>query len=275
MTKVDKDADPLPFVAPCIELTLSAPWRWLKMGFKDALRAPLASFSYGAVMSGLIMAVTYMAWQFGSAWIMFSLLCGFVFIAPIACVGTYAISAQLERGMKVSFKRTLRACFKRYLGTELVFALVLLVIFLVWARASSMASIFLPNSADYNFENMVAYLSILALVSLLFLSITFAASVFSLPMIMHRDVDAITAVVTSVNAVMRNKLVMLFWGCLIAAGLLIGMATLGLALVFFLPAVGHAVWHGYLETIDASQFPRHQGGITATARQPGGECQNN
>jgi uncharacterized membrane protein len=85
-------------------------------------------------------------------------------------------------------------------------------------------------------------------------------------MIMHRDVDAITAVVTSVNAVMRNKLVMLFWGWLIAVGLLIGMATLGLALIFFLPAVGHAVWHGYLETIDASQFPRHQSGITSTAR---------
>lgn len=266
MTRVDKEADPLPFVAPCIELTLGAPWRWLKQGFNDALSAPLASFAYGAVMSGLIMAVTYMAWQFGSAWIMFSLLCGFVFIAPIVCVGTYAISAQLERGMAVSFKRTLRACFKRYLGTELVFALVLLVIFLVWARASSMASIFLPSSSEYNFDNMVAYLSILALVSILFLSITFAASVFSLPMIMHREVDAITAVVTSINAVMRNKLVMLFWGLLIAAGMLIGMATLGLALIFFLPTVGHAVWHGYLETIDASQFPRHQGGITATAR---------
>ncbi|MBL4671750.1 MAG: DUF2189 domain-containing protein [Arenicella sp.] len=268
MNTVDKNTDPLPFVAPCIVLPLSAPWRWLKLGFKDASRAPLVSFGSGAVMSGLIMAVTVLAWQYGSVWIMFSLLCGFVFIAPIACVGTYAISAQLERGMKVSFKRTLRACFKQYISTELVFALVLLVIFLVWARASSMASIFLPNSAEHNFDNMVTYLSILALVAVLFLSITFAASVFSLPMIMHRDVDAITAVVTSVNAVMRNKLVMLLWGWLIAAGLFIGMATLGVALVFFLPAVGHAVWHGYLETIDASQFPRHQVGITATARPP-------
>ena len=266
LNTVNNESDPLPFVAPCAQLTLSAPWQWLKLGFKDVFRAPLASVSYGVVMSGLIVAVTAMAWQFGSAWIMFSLLCGFVFIAPIACVGTYAISAQLERGMSVSIKRTLQACFKRYIGTELVFALVLLVIFLLWARASSMASIFLPNSAEHNFDNMVTYLSVLALVALLFLSITFAASVFSLPMIMHRDVDAITAVVTSVNAVMRNKRVMLFWGWLIATGLLLGMATFGLALVLFLPAVGHAVWHGYLETIDVSEFPRHKTGITATAR---------
>ena len=217
-------------------------------------------------MAALIMGVTLMAWQYGSAWIMFSLLCGFVFIAPLACVGTYAISAQLERNMPVSFKRTLRACFKRYLGTELVFALVLLIIFLLWARASSVMSIFMPNTGDYTLTDMSTYLALLAVVSLIFLSITFAASVFSLPMIMHRDVDAIAAVVTSINAVLRNKLVMLIWGAIIAAGLTLGIATGGIALIFFLPTVGHAVWHGYLETIDASEFPRHKFGITATPR---------
>jgi uncharacterized membrane protein len=147
-----------------------------------------------------------------------------------------------------------------------VFTLVLLIIFLLWARASSMISIFLPSTGDYALVDMSVYLGLLSLVSLMFLSFTFATSVFSLPMIMHRDVDAITAVITSINAVMRNKLVMLFWGFLIAMGLLIGAATAGLLLIFFLPAVGHAVWHGYLETIDAREFPRHKSGITATAR---------
>lgn len=262
---VNKD-EPLPFVAPCKILTISAPWRWLKLGFRDTRRAPLISLGFGIAMSGMIMAVTFMAWRFGSAWIMLSLLCGFVFIAPLACVGTYAISAQLERGLTVSFKRTLRACFKRYIGNELVLALILLIVFLVWARASSAVSIFLPSSGDYSLAEMSGYFGFLALVALIFLSITFAASVFSLPMIMHRDVDAITAVVTSINAVLRNKPAMLFWGFLIAAGLIIGVATAGIVLIFFLPAVGHGVWHGYLETIDASAFPRHKVGITAKAR---------
>lgn len=267
MNNNDNKIDQLPFVAPCNILKLDAPWQWLKLGCKDTFRAPLASLSYGLVMTLLIMAVTVMAWQYGSAWIMFSLLCGFVFIAPVACIGTYSISAQLERGLPVSLKRTLRASFKRYLGTALVFALVLLVIFLLWARASSMISIFLPSTGNYPLTEMTAYLSIFALVALLFLSVIFAFSVFSLPMIMHRDVDAITATVTSLNAVMRNKLVMLIWGMLIATGLIFSFSTAGIALVFFLPTVGHAVWHGYLETIDASAFPRHKVGITATARQ--------
>ena len=263
----ENSSTPMPFVAPCRQLSFLAPFRWLRKGLNDARRAPLASLSYGLVMAALVMLFTVLAWRYGSAWIVFSLLCGFVFAAPIACVGTYAISAQLERNLPVSLKRTLKACFKRYLGSELVFALVLLIIFLVWARASSAVSIFMPETGNYSTQEMMGYYGALATLALVFLSLTFAASVFSLPMIMHRDVDAITAVVTSINAVLRNKAVMALWGCLIGVGLVLGIATGGLLLILFLPAVGHAVWHGYLDTIDASEFPRHSGGITSTARE--------
>jgi len=256
----------LPFIAPCRTLAISAPWRWLQLGFSDVYKAPIASLSYGLIMALMVMSLTVLALKLDSAWIMLSLLCGFVFAAPLACIGTYAISAQIERKLSVSFRRTLRACFKRYIGNELVFILVLVVVFLVWARASSMASIFLPSSGDFAFQEMAAYLSILTVLSLFFLSITFAAGVFSLPMIMHRDVDAITAAVTSVNAVLRNKAVMLLWGLMVLLALVFGILTVGIGLIFLLPAIGHAVWHGYLDTIDASQFPRHKVGITAVPR---------
>jgi len=85
-------------------------------------------------------------------------------------------------------------------------------------------------------------------------------------MIMHRRVDAVTAVVTSFNAVLRNKLPMMLWLAMIVAGLLIGAATAFVGLAIVLPVIGHAVWHGYLEAIDASDFPRHDVGITATPR---------
>lgn len=215
-----------------------------------------------------MLAVVYMAWNYGSAWIMFSLLCGFVFAAPIACVSTYAVSALLERDQPVTFARTLRCCLRRNIGTELVFTLVLLVVFLVWARASSMVSIFLPIDAEVGVSQMTGYLAVLALVSALFMGITYCASIFSLPMIMHRDVDVVTAIVTSVNAVLRNKAVMLVWAILIALLILIGFATLGLGLIVILPVIGHAVWHGYIDTIDAQQFPRHRHGITASPKPP-------
>jgi uncharacterized membrane protein len=110
---------------------------------------------------------------------------------------------------------------------------------------------------------MVGYIVVGSLVTALFVAITFSASVFALPMIMHRNVDAITAILTSINTVLHNKLAMLFWVVMIIAGFAIGIATAGIGLIFFLPAVGHGVWHGYLDTIDVQQFPRHDVGITA------------
>ena len=261
----------MPFVAPCRQVPAYAPWFWLSEGFADLRKAPLQSLTYGLFMTVLIMTVTLLVWSYGSAWIMFSMLCGFVFIAPLSCIGIYAISAQLERNEPVSMKRSLRAAFRRYLGTELVFALVLLIIFLVWARAASVASIFLPDTVNPSMPEMAAYIIAGSLVAALFVGITFSASVFALPMIMHRNVDAITAILTSINTVFHNKLAMLFWVGLILLGVLISIATAGLGFIIFLPAVGHAVWHGYLDTIDAQGFPRHDVGITALPRTEGGK----
>jgi uncharacterized membrane protein len=96
--------------------------------------------------------------------------------------------------------------------------------------------------------------------------VTFSASAFSLPMIMHRDVDSITAIVTSINAVLRNKGAMIVWLSLIVLLLLVGVVTAFVGLIVIIPVIGYAAWHGYLETIDADDFPRHEDGITSTPR---------
>ncbi len=82
-------------------------------------------------------------------------------------------------------------------------------------------------------------------------------------MIVHRRVDAVTAAVTSINAVLRNRLAMMVWFGLIVVGVLFGFATFFIGLAIILPVIGHAAWHGYLEAIDASGFPRHESGVTA------------
>ena len=71
---------------------------------------------------------------------------------------------------------------------------------------------------------------------------------------------------TSINAVLRNKLPMMIWLALIMLGVLLGVATAFIGLVVILPVIGHAAWHGYLDTIDASKFPRHEVGVTAEPR---------
>ena len=255
------DRDRLPFVAPCQKLSLWAPFRWIRLGIADLIQAPQQSLIYGLAVAVLIGAVSLIAWFRGSQWIMFGMLGGFVFLAPLTCIGLYAISAQLERGQEPVLTRSLKAAFKRHIGNEAVFALVLLVIFLVWSRAAVIVT-----AVMFPTDELVSFLAFGSGVGAIFAAVTFSASAFSLPMIMHRDVDSITAIVTSVNAVLRNKGAMIVWLAIIVAALLLGVLTAFVGLIVLIPVIGYATWHAYEETIDAREFPRHSEGITATPR---------
>ena len=270
MSKHDSAAggrDTLPFIAPCRKVSLFAPFRWIRLGVADLVQAPQQSMVYGLAVAVLIGAVSLVAWFRGSQWIMFGMLGGFVFLAPLVCVGLYAISAQLERGQEPVLARSLRAAFRRHIGNEAVFALVLLVIFLVWSRAAVIVTaVMYPTDGNPTTPELVSFLVFGSGVGAIFAAVTFSASAFSLPMIMHRDVDSVTAIVTSVNAVLRNKGAMMVWLALIIFGLVLGVVTAFVGLIVIIPVIGYATWHGYEETINASAFPRHHEGITATPR---------
>ena len=246
--------DALPFVAPCRQLPANAPLRWIRKGWMDLRRAPRQSLGYGIAIVLLSWFVTGIGWKLGSYWAALVLLSGFVFIAPVLALGLYSISRQLERGLTPSLAR----CFgeqRTSLGTAMVFALALLVLFLVWARAASMVHVFFPVDAHPDWSKLATFLAIGSAVGSIFALLTFVFSAFSLPMICDRDADAITAIVTSVNAVLRNKRAMAVWVLLIVSLTVIGFATAMVGLVITIPLLGHATWHAYRDTIDASGWP--------------------
>lgn len=252
-------AQPLPFAAPCSRLAARAPLTWIARGWADFRRAPGPSLAYGIAIMVVSWLVTAIGWQLGSYWVALILLSGFVFVAPVLALGLYSISRQLAHGERPSLAR----CFsvqRRRTGTAMVFALVLMVVFLVWARAGSMVHVFFPMRAHPDLAQLATFLAIGSLVGSLFALITFTISAFSLPMICDRDVDAVTAIVSSVNAVLRNKGAMAVWIALIVALTAIGFATAMVGLVFVIPVLGYATWHGYRETIDASAWPAHGAG---------------
>lgn len=80
-------------------------------------------------------------------------------------------------------------------------------------------------------------------------------------MIMDRKTDVVTAVITSINAVLRNKRVLFLWACIIVIIVAIGFATAFIGFIVLMPLVGHATWHAYQETINANAWPK-QGAIT-------------
>ena len=249
----------LPVMAPCRDVAPGAALRWLAKGWDDFKRAPALSLGYGVAIMLLSMIVTGIGIKFGSYWAALILLSGFVFVAPLLALGLYSVSRQIHNqqfhnGPAPSFARSVEAA-RRALGTAMVYALALLVLFLVWARAASMVHVFFPPSATPTLAELATFLIIGTAVGSIFSLVAFVASAFSLPMICDRDTDAVTAIVTSVNAVLRNKPAMAVWAAIIVALTAIGFATALIGLAVIIPLLGYATWHAYVETVDARAWP--------------------
>ena len=246
----------LPFVAPCRHLEMDAPIRWIKLGWQDFKSAPRQSITYGFVMVLLSYIITWLAWEYGNISSILGLLSGFIFLGPIIAIGLYSISCQLQEGKKPVLGHCLREG-RRHFGNVLVFGFILIVVFLLWIHTASVLHIFYPAESNAELDKYAIFLSIGIGVGAIFSWIIFTVSAFSLPMLMDRKVDMITAVITSVNAVLRNKKVMMVWAALIVLSVLLSFAMAFLGFIVFLPVIGHATWHAYQETIDASEWPKH------------------
>lgn len=246
----------LPFVAPCKKLKMDAPMRWLHLGWGDIKKAPKQSLTYGTIIVGVSYAVSLMVWTYGGLGLLISLLSGFLFLGPVLAIGLYSISCQLQAGMTPQLGYCLREG-KRHLGNELIFAVILSVIFLVWARAASMTHILFPEVSNAAWTEFVPFLAVGTFEGAVFSAIIFCFSAFSLPMIMDRKTDVVTAVITSINAVLRNKAVLFLWACIIVLIVAIGFVTAFIGFIILMPLVGHATWHAYQETINAEEWPKH------------------
>jgi uncharacterized membrane protein len=255
-TNSSESKELMPFVAPCRALEMDAPLRWLRLGWIDITRAPLLSLTYGIALTLLSLMITMFTWRYGTMALYIGLATGFMFIGPVLAVGLYSISHQLDEGRKPEFGYCIRDG-RYHIRELLVLGLILMVVLLLWARAATVMYVFMPMQSHPGWLQLVPFLGIGSTVGAVFASVVFAVSAFSLPMIMDCKADAITAVVTSANAVLRNKKPMLLWAVIIVLAVMLGFATALIGFLVLMPIIGHATWHAYKETIDASAWEKN------------------
>ncbi len=244
----DPEIEPLFY--PSNRLGFDAPLRWLRLGWQDLNKARAQSLTYGTGLAVFAYVVTGLAWAGGNVLALFTLGVAFILAGPVLAFGLYSISRQLEQGRDPRLGICWRES-RNHLRNELLFALVMLIVLLVWARAASMVHVFFPLGEDVGVLGWVQFLAVGSAVGAVFATLVFSASVVSLPMMLDRGTDAITSALTSVGAVVRNKGVMLLWAVLIVGLVLLGFATAYIGLVIVLPLIGHATWHAYRETVEA------------------------
>jgi uncharacterized membrane protein len=86
-------------------------------------------------------------------------------------------------------------------------------------------------------------------VGAVFAGLIYAVSVVSIPMILHRQTDAITAGLTSMRLVLTQTGVMLWWAFLITLFVALAMLPWFAGLLVVGPVIGHASWHAYRSAV--------------------------
>jgi uncharacterized membrane protein len=248
---------PTPLLFPEVRggLPLLAPFSWLSRGLADLRHAPGPSLFHGlcfTVLGWLLLAAFRQAIEFITA-----ATAGFLLLGPFLALGLYELSRRREQKLDCSLAAAV-AVWRASAGSIGTYSLLLIVLYLVWARASlAVFAIFyandIPTTVAFlhqvrhldNLDFLLAYL----MVGVFFAGLVFACSVIAIPLMLDRGLDAGTAMATSVFAVIRNLPAMLVWAALIVALLTIGMGTAYVGVIIAMPILGHATWHAYRDLV--------------------------
>lgn len=228
----------------------------LRAGWNDFRRAPAFGLFFSAIyaIGGIVLWLVLAAK--GQEWWLVPFFLGFPLLAPFAAIGLYEVSRRLEAGETLEWRAVLGVVFAQKDKQMPSMAVVVLLLFMFWMFIAHMTvALFLGLQAMTNVStdpwgvllsgNGPAMLVFGGLVGGVFAAVLFSFTVVGLPLLLERDVDYISAIITSVQAVIANPAAMAIWAATIAGLLFVGMLPLFLGLLVVLPVLGHASWHIY------------------------------
>lgn len=232
-----------------------APWGWLEAGWRDLWTIPSVSLAYGAIFSSIAAMLIGGLYAVSMHSLFPALAGGFLLTGPVAAMGLYEASRRLSRGMSVRMSDVFGA--GRNSNGQLGFmGVIVLFMFMVWVQLAFLLLMLFLGGAGLpppsEFVHMLLFtprglglLIVGTIVGGLIASAVFAVTAVSVPMLLDREVDAVTAARASIMAVIQNPKPMALWAGLIVVLIGAGIATLLVGLVIAFPLIGHATWHAY------------------------------
>jgi uncharacterized membrane protein len=238
----------------------SDPLRWLWRGLCDMLSQPLISLFYGFcfwLMALILLAVFKTHPEYT-----LSAVSGCLLIGPFLAMGLYDVSMHMERKQPPTMGSSL-TCWESHVKSMSMLIMVMVVLELLWGRASLVVfAVFfntggMPTTATVleavfnpqNWEFIAAYLC----VGGFFAGLVFASMMVSIPMILDRDTDAITACITSMRVFVEHTAVSMLWGALIVVLVVLAMLPSAAGLLLVGPWLGFASWHAYRTAVRVTE----------------------
>jgi uncharacterized membrane protein len=232
----------------------------LKAGFSDFLARPFMSGFFGLFYATFGILLVWTLVGFGKIWMIVPAVVAFPLVAPFAAAGLYEMSRRLQKREVFGWTDILTVMTnqrKREMGWM---AFVTLFILWVWFyQFRTVLVIVLQNSSFSDlpgFLNTVfftpagwTFLAIGTCIGAVLSAVLFSVTVVAMPMLLERDIDFVSAMITSVRVVTENPMVMLTWAAIISVTMLLSLVPAFLGLIFTLPILGHTTWHLYQRAV--------------------------
>jgi uncharacterized membrane protein len=232
----------------------------LKLGLDDFSEKP-SHYVFLCLMypiAGIFLAV----WSSGANFLplLFPLMSGFALLGPIAAIGLYEISRRRERGEDTSWRHALGVLRSPALPSIIALAVMLFALFIAWlvvaqmiytahfgdAVPVSISSFIWDSLTTPQGQSMMLWGNLAGFV---FAVIVLATTVVAFPLLLDRDVGAVSAIDTSVRATLANPGPVALWGLIVAFLLVIGTIPIFAGLAVVMPILGHSTWHLYRKLV--------------------------
>lgn len=236
----------------------------LKAGFSDFLARPFMSGFFGLFYAAFGIAFVWSLVWLDKIWMIIPAAVGFPLVAPFAAAGLYEMSRRLQRGESFGWSDILTVMAnqrKRELGWM---AFVTLFIFWVWIyQVRLWLAIILQDASFSNFDGFLntvfftaegwTFLAIGTCVGAFLSAVLFTVTVVAMPMLLDRETNFVSAMLTSIRVVTENPVVMLTWAAIISVTMLLSLVPAFLGLIFTLPILGHTTWHLYQRAVPPAE----------------------
>jgi uncharacterized membrane protein len=232
----------------------------LVAGLRDFAAAPQYGLVFGGVYTLGGVAIFACLFWYDLVHLAYPLAAGFVLVGPFVATGLYEVSRRRERGEAMSFRAVFGSVWaqrRREMGWMAFVAIFLLIVWLYQVRLLIALFLGLRSFATLgefldvliSTPEGLTFLAIGHVVGAFLALIAFTLTVVSFPLLVDRDHDFITAMITSFRAVAANPMVMICWGACVTALLIVAILPLFIGLLVVLPVLGHATWHLYRRII--------------------------
>jgi uncharacterized membrane protein len=232
----------------------------LKAGFADFLARPVMSGFFGLFYALFGLLLVWMLFGLGKIWMVLPAAIAFPLVAPFACAGLYEMSRRLQRNEPFGWADILTVMAdqrRREMGW-----MAFVTLFVLWAwfyQFRTLLVIILQDSSFSDLQGFVntvfftsegwIFLAVGTCVGALLSAVLFSVTVVAMPLLLDRDIDFISATLTSLRVVRENPMVMLGWAAIITVTMILSLVPAFLGLIFTLPILGHSTWHLYQRAV--------------------------